>query len=124
MKKFNFLAFVALLGLFIISCNSSNDSASAEKNKMSVILRDYKRLFNEGIDRFKQAECVDELVAIRRIYNEKLDDVEDRLDELTMGEEEKWDKILKTEFADERDEVMILEKKFQGIYDKRYRELE
>ena len=124
MKKFNFLAFVALWGLFIISCNSSNDSASAEKNKMSVILRDYKRLFNEGIDRFKQAECVDELVAIRKIYGEKLNDVEERFDDLRMSDKEKWDKILKTEFADESDEVMILEKKFQGIYDKRYRELE
>ena len=124
MKKLCLVMLLAFLGLFITCCNSSNDSASAEKNKMSVILRDYKRLFNEGIDRFKQAECVDELVAIRKIYGEKLNDVEERFDDLRMSDKEKWDKILKTEFADESDEVMILEKKFQGIYDKRYRELE
>ena len=126
MKKIKIVTLVAFLGLFFgCACDGGGgNSGGSDKNKMSAIIMDYKKLFNEGINKFKQAECVEELKAIRKIYNDKLDDIEDRMDELTMGEEEKWEKVLRTEFADEYDELMILEKKFSGIYDKRCRELE
>lgn len=120
MKKFNFLAFVALLGMFFVcSCGGSNSNKGGGimgyADKMENVLK-------EGISKLNKARTLEELRRINDWVDDNGEALEDEIEEYIERHPAEIEK-LGQRLEDRIDEIDVLFERYEDLYSQRKAEL-